>query len=153
MNEKEAYNRAAAYCSTAEHCRSEVMEKLQRWEVAPAEAERIVRRLTEERFIDEARYSRAFVRDKYRFAKWGKTKIMTALRTKQIDTDTARAALDSIDEEEYLDILRNLLAAKRRTVSGANDYQRTGKLIRFALGRGYEMQDIRRYLSVEGIDD
>jgi regulatory protein len=147
MNEQDAYNRAAAYCATAERCRAEVAAKLQQWEVAPDAAERILRRLADERFVDDARYSRAFVRDKYRFAKWGKVKIAAALRAKHIDAETAAEAIDTIDEEEYLGILRDLLAAKRRTVSAANEYQLTGKLMRFALGRGYEMKDIRRHLS------
>jgi regulatory protein len=152
-NEQEAYNRAAAYCSKAEHCTSEVAEKLRQWEVTPDVAERILRRLTEERYVDDERYGRAFVRDKYRFAKWGRMKIATALRAKHIDTDIISAALDDIDEDEYIGILRNLLAAKRRTISGSNDYERTGKLMRFALGRGYEMQDIRRCLRTEYFED
>ena len=31
ITETDALSRLAAYCSTAEHCRAEVTEKLQRW--------------------------------------------------------------------------------------------------------------------------
>lgn len=31
ITETEALNKVAAYCSTAEHCRAEISEKLQRW--------------------------------------------------------------------------------------------------------------------------
>ena len=34
ITETEALNRVAAYCSTAEHCRAEIAEKLQRWGIA-----------------------------------------------------------------------------------------------------------------------
>ena len=31
LTDEEALNRVASYCSTAEHCRAEINEKLQRW--------------------------------------------------------------------------------------------------------------------------
>ncbi|MDR0962137.1 MAG: RecX family transcriptional regulator [Mediterranea sp.] len=144
LTESEAFNRAAAYCSVAEHCSHEVSEKLRRWEVDAPVAQRILHRLIEEKYVDDLRYSRAFVRDKYRFAKWGKVKIAAALHIKHIPGEVVQQALESIDEEEYLDTLRDLLAAKQKSIRAANDYERKGKLIRFALGRGYEMHDIRK---------
>lgn len=44
---------------------------------------RIIDRLVVEKFIDEERYCRAFVNDKFRFAKWGKMKITQALYMKK----------------------------------------------------------------------
>ncbi len=70
MTEAEALTRAAAFCSTTEHCRAEVHDKLMRWEMKPDAAERILQYLEKERFLDDERYCRAYVRDKYRFAKW-----------------------------------------------------------------------------------
>ena len=54
--------------------------------------------------------------------------------------------LDDIDQEEYPEQLRRLLEAKQREVRGRNAYERKAKLIRFALGRGYEMDEIRRFI-------
>ena len=34
LTDEEALNRVASYCSTAEHCRAEINEKLQRWGIA-----------------------------------------------------------------------------------------------------------------------
>ena len=34
MTEEEALTRVSAYCATAEHCRAEVSEKLQKWGIA-----------------------------------------------------------------------------------------------------------------------
>lgn len=148
ITETDALNRMAAYCSTAEHCRSEISEKLQRWGIPYDAIERILNRLEEEKFIDEERYCRAFIRDKYRFAKWGKVKIGQALQLKKIPRLTYLSLLNEIDKEEYLAILRGLLESKRKSIHAGNEYELSNKLIRFALSRGFEMDDIRRCMSL-----
>lgn len=148
ITETEALSRVAAYCSTAEHCRAEIVEKLQRWGMAYDAMDRILDRMEQEKYIDEERFCRAFIRDKYRFAKWGKVKIGQALQLKKISSMTFRPLLNEIDEEEYLSILRDLLVSKRKSVRAENDYELNGKLMRFALSRGFEMKDIRRCIDV-----
>lgn len=148
ITETEALSRVAAYCSTSEHCRAEIVEKLQRWGMAYDAMDRILDRMEQEKYIDEERFCRAFIRDKYRFAKWGKVKIGQALQLKKISSMTFRPLLNEIDEEEYLSILRDLLASKRKSVRAENDFELNGKLMRFALSRGFEMKDIRRCIDV-----
>ena len=89
ITETEALNRVAAYCSTAEHCRAEIAEKLQRWGIAYDAIDRIINRLEQEKYIDEERFCRAFINDKYRFAKWGKMKIGQALQLKKISSSVS----------------------------------------------------------------
>jgi len=50
--------------------------------------------------------------------------------------------LEEIDEKDNLETLREMIAKKRPSVKGRNDYEIKGKLIRFALGRGFQMDDI-----------
>ena len=116
MTEEEALNRVAAYCSAAEHCRAEVSDKLQKWGIAYDAIERILARLEAEKYIDDERYCRAFIGDKFRFAKWGKMKIGQGLYMKKIPSDVAWRHLNEIDQEEYLAVLRDLLASKRKSV-------------------------------------
>lgn len=146
LTEKEAFCKAAAYCSAAEHCRSEVASKLKAWGMADEQQESILQQLIQEQYIDESRYARFYANDKFRFNQWGRTKIAMSLKQKGITPDTYSEWLESIPEEEYLAALRDLLKAKQRSVKARNDYERNGKLIRFALGRGYEMSAIRRCL-------
>ena len=54
--------------------------------------------------------------------------------------------LDEVDEENYVEKLRPLLEAKRKTVTGKSEYEIRGKLIRFALSRGFEMDTILKIL-------
>ena len=153
LSVEEVRVKAEAYCSLSEHCKSEVLGKLQQWG-APEEAwETILDHLEKERYIDESRYAGFFVRDKYRFNQWGRIKISQALRMKHIPSDCIAEAMEGIDEREYLDILTSLLRKKVRTIKASSDYERNGKLIRFAVGHGYEMDDILLCLKRMGYDD
>ena len=96
LTDEEALNRVASYCSAAEHCRAEVNEKLQRWGIAYETIARILERLETEKYIDDERYCRAFVNDKFRFAKWGKMKIAQGLYMKKIPSDVAWRHLNEI---------------------------------------------------------
>lgn len=146
MSALEAFGRLTAFCAAGEHCLTEVRERLRRWNVAPDEAEALVRRLVEEQYINEERYCRAYINDKVRFARWGRLKIAQALRQKQIASSLYLPLLDELDEAIYSEQLRRLLEAKQREVKGRNAYERKAKLVRFALGRGYEMDEIRRFI-------
>ena len=139
LTDEEALNRVASYCSTAEHCRAEINEKLQRWGIAYDTIARILDRLESEKFIDDERFCRAFVNDK---------KIAQGLYMKKIPSDVAWRYLNEIDEEEYLSILRDLLASKRKSIHAADDYELNGKLMRFAMSRGFELKDIKRCIDI-----
>ncbi|MCD8262327.1 MAG: RecX family transcriptional regulator [Bacteroides sp.] len=153
MDEKELYFRCSAYCATAERCISEVTEKLKKWEADPEVSRQIIQKLVRENYLDEARYSEAFVRDKYRFAKWGKRKISQALYQKRIPELLIREALEKIDPDEYLDILKGLLKQKEKSVKGKTEWEKKSKLIRFAVGRGFDMSDIRKCIGCEEESD
>ena len=151
--EDEACLKAEAYCSASEHCKDDVFRKLEQWGVPVDIQGIVVAHLVKERYIDERRYAIAFVRDKYRFNLWGRIKIAQALKMKRVPTECISAAMDEVDEEEYLSVLTSLLQKKRNSVKGANDYERNGKLIRFAAGHGYAMDEILRCMKRIGCGD
>ena len=68
MTYEQALGRMAALCSTAEHCESEIREKLQRAALTETDIQRIVDYLYDEQYMDTARYCRAFAHDRLRFA-------------------------------------------------------------------------------------
>ena len=149
MTEQEAYLQLAALCAQAEHCQQEMRDKMRRWEINETVQNRIIDRLIKERYIDDERYARAFVKDKIRYNKWGRRKVQQALWQKHIDTDIQQRVLDEIDEKEYLDILRPLLKQKRKSIRAASDYELNQKLARFALSRGFTFDLIRQCLDVD----
>ena len=148
-SEKEAYLTLAALCAQAEHCQWEMLEKMRRWEVPEEAQARVMQRLVKERYVDDERYARAFVKDKIRYNKWGRRKVDQALWQKHIDEDIRKRVLDEVDDEEYLGVLRPLLKQKRKSTKANNDYELNQKLMRFALGRGFTFDIIRQCIDVE----
>ncbi len=142
LSSTEALSKAATYCAKGEHCATDIREKLRQWGFED-NADGIIDKLTQQDFINEARYARAFIHDKYRFAKWGRIKIEQALRLKQINAETIHQQMDEvIDNEEYNQNLRDLLAQKRKTLKDEDDYQLRAKLVRFALQRGFTYEEV-----------
>jgi regulatory protein len=124
-------------------------DKMKRWGVEPDAQDRVVARLIKERYIDNERYARAFVKDKIRYNKWGRRKVMQALWMKRIDDDIQHRVLDEIDDKEYIDVLIPLLKQKRKTIKAKSDYELNQKLVRFALGRGFDFGIIRQCMDVD----
>lgn len=153
MTADEILYKLAARCSTSEQCLSDIEAKLSRYDLTEEERTHILRHLIEERYIDNRRYAEAFVRDKYRFNKWGRIKIAQGLRMKGIDNDMIEAAMETINEKEYIDILRDLIKTKRKSTRGVSEYEINGKLIRFATGRGFEFDTIRKCINDNVGDD
>ena len=152
-NYTEALAFAAAYCSTAEHCRSEILDKAEKFELSPEEKVQLIQRLQQEKFLDEKRYVKAFVRDRFRFNKWGRIKIRYMLRQKGIPSDLIDEGIEIISEEEYLDMLFSLLKQKKPSVKSKSNYELRGKMLRFGSGRGFEPSLIAQCLKKMDIED
>ena len=144
---EQALNKAADYCGRSERCISDVRKKLDAWEIAKDEQDKIIRRLQQEKFLDESRYCRAFVNDKSKHARWGAFKIKYELKKKQIPEDLIRESLENLSPEENREQLRQLIDGKRKSVKGKDEFEIRGKLIRFAVGRGYSPEEVEAVLN------
>jgi regulatory protein len=147
LSYEQVLQRMAVYCSRAERCISDLHRKMETWKIPVIEQDKIIRRLQQEKFIDENRYCRAFVNDKMRYNRWGAQKIKYELKKKQLPDSLIRETLEGINPGESLEQLRQLLQNKRKTIRGNNEYEIRQKLMRFAAGRGFSLDDIERALS------
>ena len=138
MNYKEALSYTMDLCSRQEKCSSEIMEKLKKFKVQEASMVKVLQTLKKEGFIDESRYAGMFVRDKLRINRWGKIKIRYMLSAKRIPDEIIRDALDGIDDQNYLEILKEELSKKQKSVKAENPFEVRNKLARFAQQRGFE---------------
>lgn len=135
-------DRLRGLCSRREYCRSDVMKKaVAALDGNQSEAARIVDILVEERYVDDLRYASAFARDKSSISGWGSVKISHMLSAKGISRDIIKEALEEIDEEKASSRLDKLLQSKARSLK--DDPQAKLKLLRFALGRGYEYDEVK----------
>lgn len=157
ITEPEMLHRMAAYCTKAERCEQDVRKKIEAAGLPADAAGRIINRLREERFIDEARYARSFVSDKARFNKWGRVKINYELLRKGIPANIRAEAIDTLDERAYRDTLMELLRNKKKETRGKNGREVSAKLLRFAASRGFEGEIasncLRNLLNGSGYDE
>jgi regulatory protein len=137
-----AYDKAAFLCSRSEHCTSEIQEKLKLWGLSAEDSEPVIEKLKEEKYLDDERFARAYVKDKFRFNHWGKQKIAYMLRSKNISSEILELAFEEIEEEGYSDELRKILTDKEKSIKAKDKYEKRNKLMRFAMGRGFESGQI-----------
>ena len=145
-NTAEALHALAAYCSRGERCVSDIKRKLAQWEIPESDQNNILKRLQDEKFLDEERFCRAYVNDKSKYSKWGAYKIRFELKKKQIPDSLIREALKNIAPDENEERLLQLLQAKQKSVTGNNDFEIRQKLTRFAAGRGFSLEEIEKAL-------
>ena len=147
VTEQGAYLQLAQLCARSEHCQHELTEKMRRWGMSDEAQARVMARLVGERYVDDERYARAFVRDKIRYNKWGRRKVEQGLWAKHIDDDIRERVLGEVGDDEYLSVLRPLLQQKQRSVKADSDYELNQKLVKFALSRGFTYNIIRQCIS------
>ena len=142
ISETKALSRMANLCARREYCVFDIETKLQRYNLENDIIKSIIAKLKNEKYIDELRFTRSFIRDKIRFNKWGKTKILYALRQKRVPENIVNEAFLDFTDNDLNDSLQELLEAKWKTIKGNSDYENQTKLIRFGLSRGFDMGNI-----------
>lgn len=143
---KQALARIQKICSTQEKCSFYVHQKLSDWGFENMAIEKIINSLIEDKFVDDNRFAKSFVREKFRFNNWGRIKITYALKQKRIPESTINLALEEIEEEEYLHVLETELIKKKKSIKAKNQFDLKGKLIRFGQSKGFETENIIRII-------
>lgn len=147
VSAESALSKAMFICSRQEKCCFDIRKKLRDWEISSNDQDQIIQTLIDEKFLNEERYTNFYVRDKFRFNRWGRIKITHHLKQKQIPEHLILDAIEQLDESEYTQNLRDILVSKIKTIREEDPYQLRAKLYRFAQGRGFESQ-----LSLQQID-
>ncbi len=128
--------KARKYCAFQERSIFDVKAKLASWNITENVISEIILQLKKEDFINEDRFALAFATGKLRNNKWGRNKISYALLQKQIPELTIQIALNSIDQNEYINTLKGLLSSKK--INDDNEFRRNHKLVKFAQQKGFQ---------------
>lgn len=148
MTEKQAIARIASYCSRAERSEYDVRKKLINWELSAEIVDKIVLLLQKENYLNEERFCRSFIKDKIRFNKWGRNKIVFELRKKKVSDFIIQSGFDDLEEEyDFESSLLKILSVKLPSIKANNDYEKRVKLYRFAIGRGFPSELIQKCIS------
>lgn len=139
----QALSRMMRLCSVREYCSGDIRRKLAG--LPAGAAEEVLGVLQAEGYVDDARFARAFARDKSALQGWGSLKIKVALQRKGLAAATIAAALAEIDGEAAAARREQVLAAKWKTLQRETDpARREAKFFRYGLGRGYGYEEIKR---------
>lgn len=142
FTEKEAYAKMARICSRKEYASFDIILKLRRMELPNPIVDKIIERLKKEKYLDEKRFVRSYIHDKLYFNKWGKKKITLFLKQKQLPRELIEESFSEFPDNSFGESLLPVLEKKWKSVKGRSDYEKRGKLIRYALGRGFSMDEI-----------
>lgn len=139
MNPERALQKMMASCARREYCSWDIKQKLRRFELSPQDIDGIITKLEEQKFVDNERFVKAFVKDKMEFNSWGKTKIRYQLQMKHISTDLINEALSVVKEDPYQEKLEHILKKKLSQLMPVEDkWAAKTKLIRHAASKGFE---------------
>ena len=142
-----ALSKAMNICSKSEKCAFDINQNLNKWGVNNVDSVRILQKLIAENFIDDSRFAKAYVRDKFRFNDWGRIKIGYTLRNKGIPSEIIYLAMEEIDEEDYFSRLKELITAKLKTIKASGYYETKAKVYRYAQSKGFESDIIEKVLN------
>ena len=131
-------DKMAKYCAYQERCVKEVRDKLKTFDIAEEDKTKILDYLLDNRFVNDERYAKAFVRGKVNQSGWGINKIRFHLIQKGIDKDIIDEALGQTDEEAYRQRLIEILKTKAKTVKADSDFEKKRKLAAYAMQKGFE---------------
>lgn len=139
-------------CGRKEVCVSQVRGKLDRivmrGEITAAEAGDILTSLKADKFIDEERFAGAYVRDKFRLSGWGRRKIVYNLAQLGIPAESIERAVrenynGGAEDSGGDGVLGRLVKRKWDSLKKEEpDAVKRAKILRFAMGRGFDYPDI-----------
>ena len=131
-------DKMAKYCAYQERCVKEVKDKLKTFDIPEEAKAEILDYLLDNRFVDDERFTKSFVKGKVNQSGWGMNKIRFHLMQKGIAKELIDEALGQTDEEVYRQRLIDILKTKSKSVKAPSDYEKKRKLAAYAMQKGFE---------------
>ena len=140
LTKEQAYQKLRHYCAYQDRCHSEVKNKAYSFGLRKPDVEELTSKLIEENCLNEERFAKAFAGGKFRIKQWGRLKIRSELKNKQISYYCIAAALDEIDDLKYKETLHKLAVKRWNSIKGAgtNLFVKMTKTRDHLLLKGYE---------------
>jgi regulatory protein len=135
---KVGLEKAQNYCAYQERSQQEVRDKLYSWGLWKDAVEDIISSLIQDNFINEERFAKIYAGGKFRIKKWGRVKIKHALQLKGVSTFCIKKGLSEIDDDAYMETLKELLSEKLKSIKEKNPLAKKYKAAAYAISRGFE---------------
>ena len=139
FSRQQAKIKAESYCAYQERSQFEIRNKLYEWGLFQNDVEEIISELIESNFLNEERFALAYTLGKFRIKSWGKIKIKQALKLKRVPDKLIKKSLQSIDDDDYLTMLKRILEKKAENITETDPFKRRYLLTRYGSGKGFEL--------------
>lgn len=146
ISKEDALKKLENYCAYQDRCHSEVRTKLLDLGIYGDDLEEIIVALISENFLNEERFAKSFARGKFRIKHWGRIRIQQELKFRKISAYCIKKAMEEIPDEDYLDILTQVIIKKKNSLRETDPYKLKVKLIQYALSKGFEMPSIQKVI-------
>mgnify|MGYP001213382747 FL=1 len=134
----EARAKIYRYCAYQERCHNEVRSKLFEYGLTRNDVEELITDLITEGYLNEERFARSYAGGKFRMKKWGRVRITRELEARDISPYCIRMALSEVEDDDYLNTLRELLSKKAAQVDEENIFVKRDKVATYAIQKGFE---------------
>lgn len=146
-NDNENYSKAKskieAYCVFQDRCLSDILKKLEVFQLSKEDEKRLLLHLQKFGFWDELRFAESFVNGKFKIKSWGKQKIVQALKAKNVSPEIIQQAITLIPEADNLETIKKLAQKKSESLKKeVNEWTKQQKVMRFLLSKGFNYSDI-----------
>ena len=138
LNVKELKSKLEHFCAYQERCHEEVIAKLKALHADIDEVDTVVVHLIEHHFLNEERFARSFARGKHRIKQWGKIRIVSELRFRNISQFNISAGLSEITAEVYTATLHTLAERIWNNIHEINTLKKNKTFCDYLLRKGYE---------------
>lgn len=139
------------------HARQELYTKALKKEYPKEVINSVLDELEQKGYIDEAEFARQFASDKFKFNRWGPSKIRSHLYQKNIDRKFIKQSIEQAFEEVNLrkTFLHLVLKRKRRFLREEDQYKRKKKIVDHLARKGYRSDTIFNHIDelMEAIAD
>lgn len=126
------------YCAYQERCHQEVIQKLKILGASATEIDKVVVHLLENNFLNEERFANLFTISKFHQKKWGKIRIKTELKARNISEYLIAKSLKEITDIDYTNTFEELSQKTWDTIIEKNDLKKRKKFCDTLLRKGWE---------------
>lgn len=137
--------------------RKELADKLAKKGVPPELAMRLLDRFTEVGLIDDAAFARSWVESRHRSRGLAPRALAQELRRKGVDDETAKEALEQVDEADQRTTAQAMVRKKMRSLHGVDQATATRRLAGLLARKGYSAglaySVVREVLAESGFDE
>ncbi len=147
LTKQAALKKIQRYCVYQERCHKEVKDKLYSLGLYKTEVEELISNLIEENYLNEERFAKQYAGGHFRMKKWGRVKISTELKYKNVSPYNIKIAMKEIDENQYLSVLETLAKKKWDSLKADQYIVRQTKTKNYLIQKGYELHLVNNIVS------